>query len=75
MHTKPRVRTLKQSQHVKGPGKLLKSAQTYFGHLFWSLWKVFSSKNSVLAVSEILRVFVNILTHDDKYSLSVKASV
>ena len=28
-----------------------------------------------LEVSEILRLFVNILTADDKYSLSVKASV
>ena len=34
-----------------------------------------SSKTSVLVVSEILRLFVNILTPDDKYSLSVKASV
>ena len=32
-----------------------------------------SSTNSVLVVSQILRLFVNILTPDDKYSLSVKA--
>ena len=29
-----------------------------------------NSKNSFLEVSEILRLFVNILTPDDKYSLS-----
>ena len=29
----------------------------------------------VLVVAEILKLFVNILTADDKYSLSVKASV
>ena len=34
-----------------------------------------SSKKFVLEVYEILRLFVNILTPDDKYSLSVKASV
>ena len=34
-----------------------------------------SPKNPVLVVSEILRLFVNILTPDDKYSLSVKATV
>ena len=34
-----------------------------------------SLKNSVLVVYEILTLLVNILTPDDKYSLSVKASV
>ena len=33
------------------------------------------SKNSVLVGPEISRLFVNILTPGDKYSLSVKASV
>ena len=78
MPKKPRVRTLMDSQHVKGfkgSESLLKSARQYFCHIFWSLWKKISSKNSFLEVSEILRLFVNILTPDDKYSLSVKASV
>ena len=75
MHKKSCVRTLMDSQHVKGSETLLKSARQYFCHIFWSLWKEISSKNSVLVVSEILRLFVNILTPDDKYSLSVKASV
>ena len=34
-----------------------------------------SSKNFFLEISEILRLFAKILTPDDKYSLSVKASV
>ena len=75
MPQKPRVRTLIDSQHVKGSEKLLKSARQYFCHIFLSLWKEISSKNSVLVDSEILRLFVNILTPDEKYSLSVKASV
>ena len=75
MPKKPRVRTLKESQHVKGSEKLLKSARQNFCHIFWSLWKEISSKNSVLVVFEILRLFFNILTPNDKYSLSVKAGV
>ena len=75
MPKKPSVRTAMGSQQVKVSEGLLKSARQYFCHIFWSLWKKISSKNSVLVVSEILRLFVNILTPDDKYSLSVKASV
>ena len=75
MPKKPRVKTLMDSQHVKGSGRLIQSAQQYFCHIFWSLWNEISSKNSVLVVSEILRLFVNILTPDGKYSLSVKATV
>ena len=35
--------------------------------------KTYQFENSILGVSEILRLFVNILTLDDKYSLSVKS--
>ena len=34
-----------------------------------------SSKKSLFIISEILGVFAKLLTPDDKYSLSVKASV
>ena len=75
MPKKPRVRTLMDIQHVKGSETLLNSARQYFRHIFWSLWKEIGSKNSVLVLPEIIKSFVNILTPDDKYSLSVKASV
>ena len=75
MQKKPSVRTLMESQDVKESDILLKSARKYFCHIFYSLLKEISSKNSVSLVSEMLRLFVNILTPDDKYSLSVKASV
>ena len=68
------VRILMGSEHVKGAERLFRSARQYFGHIFWSLWKQICSKNSVLALSEILRLFVDILTPADKYSLSIKAS-
>ena len=75
MPKKSRVRTLMDGQHVKRTERLLKSARQYFCYIFWLLWKEISSKTSNLVVSEILRLFVYTLTTDDKYSLSVKASV
>ena len=75
MHRESRLRTLMDGQHVKESEGPLKSALLYFCHIFCSFWKEVSSKKSVLVVSEILRVFVNILTLDEKYYLSVKASV
>ena len=75
MTKNPRVRKLLHGQHLKGSRTLLKSARQYFCHIFRSLWNGISSKTSVLVVSEILRLFINILAPDDKYSHSVKASV
>ena len=75
MLKKPRVRTLMDSQHRKGSERLPKSKWQYFCRIFWSLSKEISSKKSVLVVSKTLRLFVNMLTPDDKYSLSLKASV
>ena len=54
---------------------LLKSARQNFCQILWSFRKKISSKNSVLVASKISRLFVNIFTPDDKYYLSVKASV
>ena len=78
MPKKPRVRTLMDSQHVKGfkgSESLLKSARQCFCNIFWKLWKEISSKNAVLVVPGILRVFADILTPHDKYSLFGKAGV
>ena len=75
MPKKPRVRTLMDSQHVKESETLHKPARQLLYYIFWSLWKEISSKNSVLILPEILRVFVNILRPDDKYSVLVKPSV
>ena len=71
LHVRKRV----DSQDVKASERLLKSARQYFCQIFWSLWKKISSKNFVLVVSEILRLFFNIIAHDDEHSLSGKASV
>ena len=75
MHKKPPVRTLIDSQHVKRSERLLKSATQYFCHIFSSFSKEIISKKFVLVVYEILTHFNYTLTPDDRYSLSVKASV
>ena len=75
MPKKPRVGTLMDSQYVKWAERLLRSARQDLCLIFWSLWEKVTSNNSDLVVSEILRLFVNILTPDEKYRLSVKASV
>ena len=75
MPKEQRIKTLMESQNVKGSETLLKSGRKYFRHIFDHSGKKIGSKNSFLVVSEIFRVFVNILTPNDKYSVSVKASV
>ena len=74
MPKQPRVRTLMDGQHVKRSQTLLKSARQYFCHIFGLFRKKITSKNSVLVVSEMLSLFLNTLTLDDKYSLTTKAS-
>ena len=75
MPKKPRSRTFLESQHVKGSEALHKSTGKYFCHIFWSLLNEISAKISVLMVSVILQLFVNILEPDNQYYLSVKTSV
>ena len=58
MPKKLRVRSLMDGQHVKGCERLIKSARQYFYHIFYSILKEVSSKNSFLVVPEILRLFV-----------------
>ena len=74
MPKKLTVTTLMDRQHAKVTETLLKSPRLYLCYIFWSLWKKISSKNSFLEVSEILRLFLNILTPDEKYSFLVKTS-
>ena len=48
MRKKPCVRTLMDSQHVKGTETLFKISQHYFCQIFLILWKKIGSKNSFL---------------------------
>ena len=75
MSKNPRVKTLMHSQHVKGSETHLTSAWKYFRDIFLSFRKKISAKNFVLVVSEIFRLFVNILAPNEMSCVSVKASV
>ena len=63
------------SQHVKVSETLLKSSRQCFCDISWSLSKKISPTNAFLEVYEIFRLFVSIVAPDNKYILSVKASV
>ena len=69
MRKKPSVRTFMDSEYIKGSETLHKSWPQHFRHILWSLWKKISPKNSVFGVSEIFRLFVNVLAPADKQSL------
>ena len=63
---------------LNGPKHCLNLHDSYFVIFFdhsEKKSKKSNSKDSVLVVSEILKLFVNILSPDDKYSLPLKASV
>ena len=62
--------TLLKCEDVKGSQTLLKSARQYFYQMCSSLWEYFSYKMCLLVISEILRPFFNLLTLDDKDSVS-----
>ena len=60
---------------LRGPKNCLNPDGSIFLKFFDHSETKSAPKTLFLAVSEILRLFVNILAPDDKYSLSVKASV
>ena len=63
------------SQHVKGFETLVKSPRQCFCDISLSLSKKIGPINTFLEVSETLRLSLTILTPDNRYILSVKASV
>ena len=60
---------------LKGPKHCLNLHGSSFVIFFKHSKKTSVLKNSVIVLSDILVLFVNILTPNDKYSLSVKVSV
>ena len=56
-------------QHGKRAQTLLQSWPRHLYHIYWSLWKKFNWKKSILVLCKILRLFVNTLIPDDKSSL------
>ena len=66
---KIRFRTCFDSQHLKKSQTLMKSAWENFYHISSSLWGALFRKLSSLLICEVLGVFVNTLTDNNKYSL------
>ena len=60
---------------LKGPNDCINLHGSVFFYISWSLRNEIRSKNFRLVISEIFRLFFNILTPDENYCLSVKASV
>ena len=56
-------------QYGKRWKRLLKSPRQHPIHVHWTLWRKVSWKNPLLVIWKILRVFVNTLNADDKYSV------
>ena len=69
MSKRPRFRTPLDNQHVKGSQTQLKPARQHFYDIISSLWEKWSLKMSLLLKLEILGLFSNTLTADDKYFL------
>ena len=66
---KRHFRTSFDSQRVNEYETLVNSALENLYHIFWSLWGEMISKIAPLFKFEILRVFVNTLTADNKYTV------
>ena len=66
---KGRFRTSCESQHVKGSQRVLKSSSEHFHQNFPLLWEEMICRIPPLLKHEILGVFLNRLTAEDKYPL------
>ena len=68
MSKKSRFRGLLDNQHCRQTNTQLKSKKKHIDHIYWSLWRQFNWKKSLLMIWKILGLFVNPLTAEDKYS-------
>ena len=56
-------------QHGKRAKTLLKFEWQHLYHIYWSLWRTLTRKNSLLVICKISKLFPNTLSADGKYSL------
>ena len=63
------LRTLFESQHLKGSQTLMKSVWEHFYQILSTLWENLIWKTSSLVICEIFEVSVNTLTADAKYTV------
>ena len=71
-------RLMSKKSHFRGPfdkqygnsdQTLLKSERQNLWYICWSMWRQLILKECLLVICKVLRLFVNTLTADDKYSL------
>ena len=58
-----------QKEHGKRVSALFKSERQRLYHIYWSMGRILNCKKSLLVICKILRLFLNILSAADKYSL------
>ena len=69
MSKKFRLRGPLHKQCGKQVETLIQSQRQLLYHIRWSLWRYLSWKMLLVATCKVLRLFVNTVTADDKYSL------
>ena len=72
---KSRFRRPFEKRYGKRSQTLLKSAALHFYHINWSLQRQVSWKKSLLVICNILGLFVNTITTDEKYCLLNKENL
>ena len=69
MSKKSRFNGSFKKQHGKCDQTLSKLPWQKLYHIYWSLWRQLTFKNSLLVICKISRLFPNTLSTDGKYSL------
>ena len=69
MSKKSRFKGSFAKQHGKRAQTLLKFAWQHLYHIYWSLWRRLTCRNSLLVICKISKLFPNTLSADGKYSL------
>ena len=64
-----RFRRLFEKEHSKRAQTLMKSERQHLYHIYWSVWRKFTSKKFLLLICKIFRLFLDKLTANDKLSL------
>ena len=65
----PQKIPVRDMQHGKPAKTLLKFEWQHLYHIYWSLWRTLTCKDSLLVICKISKLFPNTLSADGKYSL------
>ena len=65
----PQKVPVREMQHGKPAKTLFKFEWQHLYHIYWSLWRRLTCKNSLLVICKISKLFPNTLSADRKYSI------